>query len=107
MMLTDTVVAIDAVADLLGAVEQRLPTVDPGATAFGAGGVGLLGELGRNAYVVWQVGLAARVHEARAHAPRVRDLAQLVADATGSLADADHSAGQAHRSPDGGAGAGS
>jgi hypothetical protein len=107
MMLNGTVVALDAVADLLGAVEQRLPAVDPGATAFGAGAVGLLGELGRNAYRVWQVGLDARVQEAQAHGPRVRDLAQLVAQATGSLAEADHSAGQAHRRPDGGAGGGS
>jgi hypothetical protein len=105
MMLTGTVGAVDAVADLLGAVEQRLPAVDPGATAFGAGGAGLLGQLGRDAYLVWQVGLAARVREARAHGPRVRDLAQLVAAAMGSLADADHNAGQAHRRPDGGAGA--
>jgi hypothetical protein len=107
MMLSDTVVAIDAMADLLGAVEQRLPAVDPGARAFGAGGAGLLGELGRDAYLVWQVGLDARVQEARAHGPRVRDLAQLVAEATGGLADADHAAGQGHRRPDGGVGGGS
>jgi hypothetical protein len=101
-MLTGTVAAIDAVADLLGAAEQRLPAVDPGATAFGAGGLGLLGEVGRGAYLAWQTGLDARVREARAHEARVRELAQLVADATGGLADADHSAGQAHQSSDSG-----
>ena len=102
-MLTGTVEAIDAVADLLGAAEQRLPGVDPGPTAFGAGGLGLLGELGRDAYLAWQSGLEARVREAQAHEVRVRELAQLVADATGGLAEADHSAGQAHRSTDTGA----
>jgi hypothetical protein len=107
MMLSGTVIAIDAVADLLGAVEHQLAAIDPGATAFGAGAVGLLGDLGRDTYLVWQSGLDARVQEARAHGPRVRDLAHLVAEATGSLADAEHSAGQAHRRPDGGAGGGS
>ena len=102
-MLTGTVGAIDTLADLLGAAEQRLPAVDPGPTAFGAGGLGLLAELGRDAYLLWQSGLDARVREARAHGMRVRELAQLVADATGGLAEADRSAGQAHQSTDAGA----
>jgi len=97
MMLAGTVTAIHATADLLGAAERRLPAVDPGATAFGAGGLGLLGEVGREAYLRWQEAIDARLREARAHAARVRELAELVAHATGSLSEAHHSAGRAQR----------
>jgi hypothetical protein len=97
MMLAGTVTAIHATADLLGDAERRLPAVDPGATAFGAAGLGLLGEVGREAYVRWQAATDARVREARAHAARVRDLADLVRQATGGLSEAHRSAGEAHR----------
>ena len=97
MMLAGTVTAIHATADLLGDAERRLPAVDPGATAFGARGLGLLGEVGQEAYGHWQAAMNARVREARAHAARVRDLAELVDHAAGGFREAQHSAGQIHR----------
>ncbi|MBX6749804.1 MAG: hypothetical protein IRY85_09045 [Micromonosporaceae bacterium] len=97
MMLAGTVTAIHATADLLGEAERRLPAVDPGATAFGARGLGLLGEVGQDAYRHWQAAMNARVREARAHAARVRDLADLVDHAAGGFHEAQQSAGQAHR----------
>jgi hypothetical protein len=97
MMLAGTVTAIHATADLLGDAERRLPAVDPGATAFGARGLGLLGEVGQEAYRHWQAAMNARVREARAHAARVRDLADLVDHAMGGFAEAQHSAERAQR----------
>jgi hypothetical protein len=97
MMLAGTVAAIHATADLLGDAERRLPAVDPGATAFGAGGLGLLGDVGREAYRHWRVALQARAEEARAHAARVRELAELATQATGGFREADHEAGRAIR----------
>lgn len=97
MMLAGTVRAIHATADLLGDAEQRLPAVDPGATAFGARGLGLLGEVGQEAYRQWQAALNARAQEARAHAARVRDLADLVDRAAGRFTEAHQEAGQVHR----------
>lgn len=97
MMLAGTVAAIHETADLLVAAELRLPAVDPGATAFGAAGLGLLGEVGREAYRCWQQATDARVREARAHAALVRELAEVVKHATGGLNEAQHSAGRAHR----------
>lgn len=96
-MLAGTVPAIHATADLLDAAEQRLPAAGPGPTAFGAGGLGLLGEVGRAAYQRWQEGVDARLREARAHAQRVRELAELVARATGGFSEAQHGAGRANR----------
>jgi hypothetical protein len=97
MMLAGTVTAIHATADLLGEAERRLPAVDPGATAFGATGLGLLGEVGREAYLRWQEATEARVREARSHASRVRELAEVVGHATGGFREAQDSAQRGHR----------
>lgn len=97
MMLAGTVTAIHATADLLGDAERRLPAVDPGATAFGARGLGLLGEVGQEAYRHWQAAMNARVREARAHAARLRELADLVDHAVGGFTEAHHSAVQVQR----------
>jgi hypothetical protein len=96
-MLAGTVTAIHATADLLGAAERRLPAVDPGATAFGAAGLGLLGEVGREAYLRWQEATESRVREARAHATRVRDLAELVAGVAGGFREVQETAERGHR----------
>lgn len=97
MMLAGTVTAIHATADLLGEAEQRLPGVDPGATAFGAAAVGLLGEVGRQAYRCWQEATEARVAEARAHAARVRELAELVDHAVAGLHEVQETVQRGHR----------
>ncbi len=97
MMLAGTVAAIHATADLLGDAERRLPAVDPGATAFGAGGLGLLGDVGREAYRQWRVALDARAEEARVHAARVRELAELAGQATGGFSEANEEAGRVVR----------
>jgi hypothetical protein len=92
MMLADAVEALHTLAERLGAAGQRLAAVDPGAGAFGAGGLGLLGEVGREAYVRFQVALDARVAEARAHAERVREFAEAVGRTAGGFADAEDQA---------------
>lgn len=97
MMLAGTATAIHATADLLSAAEQTLPAVDPGATAFGATGLGLLGEVGREAYRRWQEATEARIREARAHAARVRELAELVDHAAAGLRAAQETAQRGHR----------
>lgn len=97
MMLAGTVTAIHATADLLGAAEQSLPAVDPGATAFGAAGLGLLGAVGRQAYVRWQEATEARVREARAHAARVRELAELAGHAAAGFRETQDAAERGHR----------
>ena len=97
MMLAGTATAIHATADLLDAAEQRLPAVDPGSTAFGASALGLLGEVGREAYLRWQEATAARVREARAHATRVRELAELLGHATAGLREAQETVQRGHR----------
>lgn len=100
--LSGAVVAIRVTGDLLGESGQQLPAVDPGADAFGAGGPGRLGDVGRDLYLQWQRGLEARVREAQAHAARVQEYADLVSRTAGSFADANDSARSQHR--DGAAG---
>lgn len=100
--LSGAVVAIRVTGDLLGESGQQLPAVDPGADAFGAGGPGRLGDVGRDLYLQWQRGLEARVREAQAHAARVQEYADLVSRTVGSFADANDSARGQHR--DGAAG---
>jgi hypothetical protein len=102
--LSGVVAAIRVTGDLLGEAAQQLPAVDPGATAFGAGGPGRLGELGRDLYLQWQRGVDARVREAHAHAARVHDLADLASHTAGGFADANESARSEHRD-EGGTGA--
>jgi hypothetical protein len=87
-----SVAAIRVTGDLLGEAGQHLPAVDPGAIAFGAGGPGRLGDVGRDLYLQWQRALDARAREAQSHAARVHDLADLAGHAAGGFADADQSA---------------
>lgn len=103
--LSGAVAAIRVTGDLLGEAGQQLPAIDPGATAFGAGGPGRLGDLGRDLYLHWQRGLDARGREAQAHAARVYDLADLAWRTAGGFTDADESARNPSRD-DGDAGAG-
>jgi hypothetical protein len=101
--LSGAVAAIRVTGDVLGEAGHQLPAVDPGVTAFGAGGPGRLGELGRDLYARWQRGLDARAREAHAHAARVHDLADLVSRTAGGFVDANESARSQHRD-DGGTG---
>jgi len=95
--LSGAVVAIRVTGDLLGESGQQLPAVDPGADAFGAGGPGRLGDVGRDLYLQWQRGLEARVREALAHSARVQEFADLVSRTAGSFADANDGARGQHR----------
>jgi hypothetical protein len=95
MMLRGIVADLRATAQLLG--EAGLTGVDPGPTAFGAGGPGVLGEVGREAAMRWQSALDARTRETRAHATRVGEVAEAVARAADATAGADADA----RFPDG------
>src|SRR5262245_58468725 len=101
-MLRSIVAAIRASADDLAEAQRRLGAVDPGATAFGATGLGLLGEVGRQAHRHWEAALEARVREARAHEERLRDLADLVDRTGGGFAEASESIGRVQRDMDAG-----
>jgi len=96
-MLRSTVAAIQTAADELTEAEQRLRPLDPGAAAFGAGALGLLGDLGREAYRQWQAALDARVREAAEHARRLREFAGMVERAGDALGGAEARAAQTQR----------
>jgi hypothetical protein len=81
--------ALRTTADGLDRAAQALPTVDPGASAFGAGGPGRLGDAGRDLYLLWHRALDARAREAGAQAARLHDLADVTARAAGGLHEAD------------------
>jgi hypothetical protein len=98
--VSGAVAALRSTADVLGEIGQRLPTVDPGARVFGAGGPGRLGDVGRDLYVQWQRALDARAHEARGHAARVHELADFVTRAAGGFIEANESARRQHRDAD-------
>jgi hypothetical protein len=100
--LSGAVAAIRGTGDLLGDAGQRLPAADPGPSAFGAGGPGRLGDVGRDLYLQWQRGLDARAREAQAHAWRVYELADLADRATGGFTEANETARSQHRDADGG-----
>jgi hypothetical protein len=91
-MLRSAVAAIHAAADEVADVERGLAAADPGASAFGASGLGLLGDVSREAYRHYQVALDARAREARAHAERLRGLAQLIERTGTAFAEADDAA---------------
>jgi hypothetical protein len=101
-MLRSTVAAIQATADELAEVRRRLGTVDPGATAFGAVGLGLLGEAGRQAYRHWRAALDARAREADAHAGRLRELADVMSRTDGGFAEASDTVARAQRESEAG-----
>jgi hypothetical protein len=90
--LSGAVAALRGTADVFGEAGQRLTTVDPGASAFGAGGPGRLGEVGRDLYFQWQRAVDARAREAQAHASRIYELAGLVERVAGGLTEANDSA---------------
>ena len=88
-MLWGTVSRLRETAELLDETGQRLSGIDPGPTAFGAGGLGLLGDVGHEVYRQWRAALEARSREASEHASRTQALAQAVTAATGALSGAD------------------
>ena len=88
-MLWGTVSRLRETAELLDEAGQRLSVIDPGPTAFGAGGLGLLGDVGHEAYLHWRAALDARSREASAHAGRGHELAQAVTVAAEALSAAD------------------
>jgi hypothetical protein len=79
-------------AELLDEAGRRLSVLDPGPTAFGAGGLGVLGDVGREAHRRWLAALDARSREAAAHAVRLHEVADLVTRTVSALADADSDA---------------
>jgi len=94
--MTDTVSgalnALRSTADLLSTTGRELSATDPGPAAFGAGGPGRLGELGRDLYLHWQRTLDARGREATATAARLQDLADLAGRAAGGFREAEQNA---------------
>ena len=85
--LSGTVSSLRRAGELLSGGE--LAALDPGAPAFGAGGPGRLGELGRDLHLLWQRTLDARIREAVTHAARLDELADAVARAASGYADVD------------------
>jgi hypothetical protein len=92
--VSGAVSALRATADMLDEAARGLPTVDPGATAFGAGGPGRLGETGRDLYLLWQRTLDGRAREAGAHGARLQDLADVASRAAGGLREVNENAQQ-------------
>jgi len=95
-MSGNAVARLRAAADAMHDFGQQFSTVDPGPSAFGAGGPGRLGELGRELYLVWQGAFDARVSEATAQAERLAELADATARAGDGYAEADESARRQH-----------
>jgi hypothetical protein len=95
MMLGETGGAVHAAAETLAGAGRHLAAADPGPGAFGAGGLGLLGEIGRETYARFQGALDARAREVQRHAERVRDLAVTVGRSGDGFADAERGAGRA------------
>jgi hypothetical protein len=90
--ISGAVASLRAAADMLADTARRLPTMDPGATGFGAGGPGRFGDLGRDLYLQWQRAIDARAREADAHGSRMHDLADLASRASGGFREAEESA---------------
>lgn len=90
--LSGAVGALRRASELLGEAGGRLTALDPGADAFGAGGPGRLGDVGRDLHLRWQRALDTRVREAAAHAARLDETAEAVARAAGGYSDVDDSA---------------
>jgi len=92
--LTAAVAALrDAGAELTEA-SARMAGHDPGPAGFGGDGPGALGEVGRDLYRYWQLGLDARAREASAHGARLDDLAGTLSAAGSGYASAEDSARQ-------------
>jgi hypothetical protein len=98
--VSGAVSALRATAEMLDETHRALPTADPGATAFGAGGPGRLGDTGRDLYLLWQRTLDGRAREAAAHAARLEDLADLAARAAGGLHEVNRNAGRNTQQPE-------
>jgi hypothetical protein len=95
--VSGAVSALRATAEMLDEANRALPTADPGATAFGAGGPGRLGDAGRDLYLLWQRTLDTRAREAAAHGARLQDLA---AQAAGGLHEVNQKAHQNAKQPE-------
>ena len=98
--VSGAVSALRATAEMLDEANRALPTADPGATAFGAGGPGRLGDTGRDLYLLWQRTLDTRAREAAAHGARLQDLADLAAQAAGGLHEVNQRAHQNATQPE-------
>lgn len=85
--LSETARTLRRVAAMLADAGTRLPAVDPGAAAFGIGGVGRLADLGQDLSVQWQFALQARAREAAEHAARLEEIGDAVARAGGRYAE--------------------
>ena len=88
-VLSETVTTLRRSAGYLGDAGAAVMGFDPGAQAFGAGGPGRLGELGRELYVLWQRTLDARMREAVTQGTRLDELADAVARAAAGYTDVD------------------
>ncbi len=90
--LSGAVTALRQASEMLGNASVRLAALDPSAAAFGAGGPGRLGDVGRDLYFQWQRALDARVREAAAHGARLTEISDAVARASAAYSDMDDSA---------------
>jgi len=90
--LSGAVTALRQASEMLGNASERLAMLDPGAAAFGAGGPGRLGDLGRELYGQWHRALDVRVREAAAHGARLAEISDAVARASAAYSDVDDSA---------------
>jgi hypothetical protein len=92
MALDDLAAAFATVGARLTAAAAALPVADPGASAFGGGATGRLGELGRELHRGYVAALDARAREAAAHGARLSAAADSLARAAAAYADTDEAA---------------
>jgi hypothetical protein len=83
---------LDRAADMLATIDRRMPALAIDAAAFGAGGAGLPGRLGRELHAHWAALLEARAREAAGMAARLSGTADSVRQARRQYAETDEAA---------------
>lgn len=92
--LHETARRLEAAAETLTDAARTVPLLGPPGAAFGVGGPGRLGELGRAMHDQWIAAADARIREAAAVAAGFADLAAALRVAAVSYADTDVVAGR-------------
>jgi excreted virulence factor EspC (type VII ESX diderm) len=80
---------IDSAAAALATVDRQLPSLAPGAAAFGADDTGRPGRIGRALYAGWTAVLAARSREAADASAALSEIARSVRASTQAYAETD------------------
>jgi hypothetical protein len=87
--LTGAARVLHGTGEALSDAGAAVAALDPGPWAFGAGGPGALGGLGRDLHALFQRALEARAREAAAHGARLASVADAMGRAGGGYTDVD------------------